>query len=223
MIQRPYSKKYAPVSSFFLALLAALTVNGADPPVVREATPEAIRTFFKAKKMRVLTFAGYSGAGYENNAVMLRQATQVLSRFDPKKTIVNIGATPDGIGAVYELAKQKSFLTTGIVSTQAKENKVPLSPFADVVFYVKDASWGGFLPGTKQLSPTSLAMIENSDVIVAIGGGEVAKDELSAAKRTRKRVEFYPADFNHRVASEKAQKKGQPVPTNFRGAASTLF
>ena len=37
---------------------------------------------------------------------MLAGAERVLSEFDPGRTIVNIGATPDGIGAVYELAKR---------------------------------------------------------------------------------------------------------------------
>ena len=95
---------------------------------------------------------------------------------------------PQGIGAVYDLAKRQGFLTSGIVSTQAKESKAALSPQVDIVFYVKDDTWGGLLPGTERLSSTSTAMVENSDVIVAIGGGEVARDELIAAKRLGKRL-----------------------------------
>ena len=53
---------------------------------------------------------------------MLRKAGRILDEFDPSKTIVNIGATPEGIGAVYELAKRRGFVTTGIISTQAKKN-----------------------------------------------------------------------------------------------------
>jgi len=94
---------------------------------IRENTPEEIRAFFTGKGLTVLTFLGYSGAEYENKAMMLEQATQILSKFGPKKTIVNIGATPEGIGAVYEVAKRKGFLTTGIVSTQAKERSATLS------------------------------------------------------------------------------------------------
>jgi hypothetical protein len=124
---------------------------------------------------------------------------------------------------VYETAKRKGFLTAGIVSTQAKENDVKLSPCVDIVFYVRDATWGGFAPGTEQLSPTSTAMVENSDVIVAIGGGEVSRDELIAAKRLGKKVQFIPADMNHGIARERARKRGQPVPTDFRGAAGVVF
>jgi hypothetical protein len=173
--------------------------------------------------MTVLTFLGYSGAGYEDEGAMLRQATRMLDQFDPKTTIVNVGATAEGIGAVYKVAKQKGFITSGIVSTQARENSVPLSPCVDVVLFVKDATWGGVLPGTGQLSATSTAMVEASDVLVAIGGGEAARDELIAAKRWGKPVEFIPADMNHQIARDKARKKGQPPPTDFRGAASSSF
>ena len=172
--------------------------------IVKEATPEEIQAYFKEKQMTVLTFLGYSGAEYENKAGMLAQAAKILAQFDPKSTIVNLGATPQGIGAVYDLAKRQGFLTSGIVSTQAKESKAALSPHVDIVFYVKDDTWGGFLPGTRRLSPTSRAMVENSDVIVAIGGGEVARDELLAARQLGKRLTFIPADLNHRLAREKA-------------------
>jgi hypothetical protein len=207
-----------------LVLLFAHIAQGCDQPsTVSEATPEEIRSFFKDREMKVLTFLGYSAAEYENKAAMLEQATRILDDFDPRVTIVNIGATPDGIGAVYETAKRKGFVTTGIVSTQAKENNVKLSPCVDVVFYVRDATWGGFTPGTEQLSPTSTAMVENSDVIVAIGGGEVSRDELIAAKRLCKKVQFIPADLNHEIARERARKRGQPAPTDFRGAAGIVF
>lgn len=203
-----------------LTLCFAQTALGCEPPsTIREAAPEEIRAFFNGKGRQVLTFLGYSGAEYENKELMIEQATRLLEQFDPKKTIVNIGATPEGIGAVYEVAKRQGFTTSGIVSTQAKTSNVTLSPCVDIVFYVSDATWGGFLPGTETLSPTSTAMVENSDVVIAIGGGEVARDELTAAQRTGKRVQFIPADMNHRIAREKAQKKGQPAPTDFRGAA----
>jgi hypothetical protein len=193
------------------------------PSTIREVGPEEVRTFFKSTKMQVLTFLGYSGAEYENKALMLEEATRILEQSDPKKTIVNIGATAVGIGAVYEVAKRKGFRTSGLVSILAKENNVPLSPCVDTVFYVKDSTWGGFLSEAEVLSPTSTAMVENSDVVIAIGGGEVARDEFITAKRADKRVQFIPADMNHQIAREKALKKGDPVPTDFRGAVATVF
>lgn len=209
-----------------LAALCLATCNVAafgQTPMVRTATNAEIRTFFQSTGKEVLTFVGYSGAGYEDQAAMLAAAERVLNEFDPGGTIVNIGATPDGIGAVYELAKRQGFVTTGIVSTQAKQYGVALSPYVDHVFYVEDATWGGYLQGAEQLSPTSEAMIENSNTVIGIGGGGVARDELLAAKRSGKKVRFLPADMNHQKAREAAQRKGLPPPTDFRGAAHAAF
>ena len=190
---------------------------------VKNAGQQDIRAFFKGTGKTVLTFIGYSGAGYEDENSLRKHAEAVLGEFSPAKTIVNIGATPDGIGAIYEIAKRKGFVTTGIVSSQAKEYNVALSPHVDHVFYVTDATWGGFLTGTKQLSPTSKAMVENSDIVVGVGGGEVARDELIEAKRLGKKVRFIPADMNHQKARDSARKKKQPEPVDFRGAADAAF
>jgi len=217
-----------PLGAFLLAaaLLPFVSHEGSaceGPKAVREATPKEVRAYFQGKGMKVLTFFGFSGAGYEDGEAVLAQAAQVLARYDPKVTLVNIGGTADGIGAVYRTAKRMGFSTTGIVSTQAKKEKVELSPCVDTVFYVKDATWGGLLPGTKKLSPTSSAVVANSDVMVAFGGGEIARDELSAGRAAGKAVEFHPADMNHQAALDKAKKKGLPPPTDFRGAAATIF
>ena len=191
----------------------------AAPQQVTEATPQQVIEFFAAQRWRVVTFFGYSGAEYERPAAMLQRAGRVLDRLDPKLAVVNIGATAQGIGAVYELAKRRGFMTTGIVSSQAKEQGVALSPCVDHVFYVQDTAWGGYLPGTTTLTPTSEAMVGVSHMLVAIGGGEVVRDELLAAGRLGKRASFTPADMNHRLALDKAASKGQPAPTDFRGAA----
>ena len=161
--------------SWALFLLGSSNIAYAcEPPTMTEATIDEIRTYFKQQHKTVLTLLGYSGADYEDKAALLAHATEILDRADPKSTIVNIGATSDGIGVVYELAKKKGFATSGIVSTQARESKASISPCVDVVFFVKDASWGGFIEGTERLSPTSTAMVEVSDRLVAIGGGDVA-------------------------------------------------
>jgi hypothetical protein len=196
------------------------------PPVIRpESQPGAVRAWFEGRKLKVLTFLGYSGAGYENEKAMLDHAGRILDEFSPATTLVNIGATPDGIGAVYALARRKGFPTSGIVSTQARDTGANLSPCVDVVFFVEDATWGGFVDG-KRLSPTSQAIIDVSDHVRAIGGGEVARDELIAARtsgKARRDVRFIPAAMNHAIAIERAKKRGQPVPTDFSGAAATAM
>jgi hypothetical protein len=214
------------LSSPLLVLFCAVGLGAiahAQETTARQATPEEAMAFFRQQNKKVLTFVGYSEAAYQDRAAMLLQAERILAGFDPAKTIVNIGGTPDGIGAVYEVAKRRGFTTTGIVSSQAKRHEVPLSSHVDRVFYIEDESWGGFLEGSERLSPTSQAMLAASDVIVGIGGGEVARDEMVAAKRAGKEVRFIPADMNHEKARETARKKGVAAPTDFRGAADPVF
>jgi hypothetical protein len=89
----------------------------------------------------------------------------------------------------------------------------------DYAFYVEDQTWGGLVPGTDRLAPTSAAIVDISTALVAIGGGDVTRDELLAARKAGKPVTFVPADMNHRIARERARKRGEADPTDFRGAA----
>ena len=172
---------------------------------------------------RVLSFFGYSGTGYEDERAMLTAAGAILARFDPRDTIVNSGASAEGIGAVYRLAKSLGFTTTGIVSARAIGKGTAIAPEVDRVAYVADQTWGGFVPGTDRLSPVSQAMVDASDLLVAIGGGDIARDELIAARRAGKPVEFVPADMNHAVARDQAARKGEPEPMAFRGEVHEAF
>lgn len=187
------------------------------------SSPDEVKRFFDQRGKIVLTFVGYSDAGYEDFDRMLDEARSVLSVHSPKKTIVNIGATSSGIGAVYDLAKKMGFETTGIVSTEAKKVQAEISPQVDKVFYVTDDAWGGFQENTQVLTPTSQAMVQCSDILIGIGGGAVARDEMIAAQREGKTVKYIPADMNHKTALDKARKKGLPPPTDFKGAAFEVF
>ena len=202
-----------------LLCVALLPPCGGQPVLHHGGAADAV-AFKRAQQKEVLTFLGYSGAGYEDVTAMLRHAADVLDAADPARTIVNIGATIDGVGAVYELAKNKGFTTIGIVSTQARDTKTPLSPCVDHVFFVKDPAWGGYVDGTETLSPTSAALVEITDRIVAIGGGDVARAELLAARRMGKPWRFIAADMNHAIAIEKARQRGLPPPTDFSGAVA---
>ena len=194
--------------------------NACDGPrEVRDATLASIKAFIHTKQMAVLTFGGYSGAQYEAPEALLEHASHVLDRHDSARTLINIGATAEGIGAVYEIAKKKGFTTMGIVSTLAREERVALSKCVDYVFFVKDRTWGGQVPGTNHLSPTSAAIVESGTSFVAIGGGDVTRDEMLAARQAGRPVTFIPADMNHEIAREKARKRGEAEPTDFRGSA----
>lgn len=223
-------KKHRGRSMALLALavcwLSATTsaASGCDAEVVvHEGGVDSIRAFIAERQAAVLTFAGYSGSQYEDPEGMLRHASRILDGKDPAATLINIGATAVGIGAVYEVAKRRGFTTMGIVSALARDENATLSPCVDHVFFVEDSTWGGRLPGTDRLSPTSQAIVDNSTSLVAIGGGDVAGDELRAARRAGKPVTFIPADMNHEIARAKACKKGRPAPTDFRGSAHRVL
>ena len=201
-------------------LQAPIAWSACSQPVrAQEASSASITSFVKQRGMRVLTFAGYSGAGYEDPESMRLHAARILRATSPHSVIVNVGGTAEGIGEVYELAKSQGFLTMGIVSTLARDERVPLSKCVDFVFFVRDSSWGGLDPTSNRLSPTSSAILENSSSFVAIGGGDIARDELMAAKRLGKPVTFIPADMNHQAARDKAAKRNEHMPKNFRGSA----
>lgn len=81
-------------------LLAGAALACEPPSQIEEASPATVSTAVKSGGRTVLTFVGYSVAGYEDRVAMLAVAERVPDEFDPAKTIVSIGATADGIGAV---------------------------------------------------------------------------------------------------------------------------
>lgn len=185
-------------------------------------TPAETRAFFISLGKKVVTFFGYS-ADYQNENAMLKTAKDALSLYSPSNVLINIGATSGGIGAVYPLAKEMGFITTGIVSSMAMEELKTISNAVDHICFVGDTQWGGKLPDSKELSPTSKAMVSCSDVLIAIGGGEVTRDELMAGKELGKTVHFYPAEISHQYLIQQARKRHQPAPKSFWGAAHEVF
>lgn len=180
------------------------------------------QVFLKSLGKTVITFVGYS-ADYENEAAMLATAKNVLSEYSPDTFLINIGGTSGGVGALYPLAKEFGFATTGIVSSLAAEYMDDISNSVDYVCFVLDNQWGGKLPDLNELSPTSQAMVLCSDIIIGIGGGKIARDELVFGREQGKPIRFYPAEINHKVMKRDAQKMGLPIPESFWGAAHETF
>jgi len=185
-------------------------------------TPEQAHAFFAFQRKTVLTFFGFS-SGYEDDTAMLRKVREILSCYPSETTLVNIGATAGGIGAAYPLAKSLGFTTTGIVSTLALDNAEQISEAVDHICFISDNQWGGKLPDSNYLSPTSRAMVTCSDILIGIGGGEVSRDELLAGKEQGKPVHFYPAEVEHKWAIKNAEKAGLPKPESFWGEAHEIF
>ncbi len=188
-------------------------------------TVEEVKEHFANRGKTVLSFAGYSGLGYQDqDALKDIVINRYLKTLDKDKTIINIGATPDGVGAAYEWAVQEGFETTGIVSSQALEYGVEVSPFCkDGTFFLQDDSWGGYAEGGEQLSPTSEAMVSVSNIMVAIGGGEITLDEMREMQKRGKTVIYHSSEMNHEKARAKAEKNGDPAPESFLGPLEGNF
>jgi hypothetical protein len=200
-----------------------LQMRGKNHIVGWDMTPEEVIAFFRRQGKTVLTFYGYSGMGYEDEEAMLQSARKVLSGYSPETTLINIGVTRVGIGAIYPLAKSLGFETTGIVTTMALDDPGGISEAVDHVCFVKDNQWGGKIPGSDELSPTSKAMVDCSDILVGIGGGGISEDEILAGKAQGKPVYFYPAEMNHEAAIHRAKYLGLPPPESFWGSDEGLF
>lgn len=192
----------------------------------------------RAQAKHVYTFFGYSGAGYDDPDAMLALARKELEKIPSEERgdwVVNIGATADGIGAVYGLAQELGFKTSGVVSSLGKKYMSPDSTLAvDYIFIVEDPTWGGYPSGVKEgsfddLSPTSKAMVAVSDRLLGIGGGDVTGAELQAAFKLGKGAKFIEAESSRAVALKKWKKKaadqqakGEAVPaepSDFSSAA----
>jgi hypothetical protein len=199
-----------------------LESSGKDKVIGWEMTPSEALAFFKSQRKTVLTFFGYS-VDYENERDMLKIAEDVLAKQSPETSLINIGATYGGAGAIYLTAKAMGFTTTGIVSSLAIQYLDDISNDVDHVCFIKDSQWGGKLPNSNNLSPTSHAMVACSDILVGIGGGEISRDEMIAGREQGKPVYFYPSEISHEYWIQRAQKMNLPAPDSFFGAAHEVF
>ncbi|HEV8553341.1 MAG TPA: hypothetical protein VGR65_08165 [Casimicrobiaceae bacterium] len=190
--------------------------------IVRPANAEAAITRIRKAGRSVVTFLGFSGAGYEDALAVDRVIAKVLGDLIPTSALICAGATPEGIGAVYPLAKKRGFTTIGIVSALAEKEGATFSQDVDTVFVIADDTWGG-LDADGKLSQTSSAMVGAADEMIAIGGGEIARDEIAAAMAMGKKVRYIVADMNHAAAIRKAKEMRQPEPDDFRGAVHVYF
>jgi hypothetical protein len=196
--------------------------NQEQPRIVRVADPNAARDAIRGTGRRIVTFVGFSSGGYEDPERVTSLLADIIGGLDSAAVIICSGATADGIGAVYPIAKARGFETIGIVSAVAETEHTHFSDAVDTILVVEDKDWGG-LKNDGSLSPTSAAMVGASDEIVAIGGGAIARDEIEAARAAGKPVRYLAADMNHSAAIEKARRRGEPAPKDFKGPVHEIF
>jgi len=194
----------------------------ASARIVHVTDPNQAVDAIRSKGHRIVTFMGFSGGGYEDPERVSDLLRGFLAGLDPRSVTVCSGATADGIGAVYPIAKTLGFATIGIVSSLAESEHARLSDTVNKIYVIGDKNWGG-LRNDGTLSPTSVAMVDASDEIIAIGGGDIACDEIKAAIAAKKPVRFAAAEMNHAAAIEKARRKGETPPEEFQGPVYRLF
>ena len=199
-----------------------LELGGKREIIGEGMTPNETRVFFASLGKRILCFFGYS-EDYQNPKAMHNIAKDVLAQYSPETSLVNAGATRGGIGGVYPIARAMGFLTTGIVSSLVIDYIDEISNAVDYVCIVSDTVWGGKLPNSNFLSPTSQAMVACSDVLIGIGGGEISRDEMVDGREQGKPVYFYPAEISHERMISRARRMGLPEPESFWGAAHEVF
>ncbi len=196
---------------------------------VRRATPpEEILRFFRSRAKRVISFAGSGELGYQEEEVVERVAGEVLAEWSPKQALVNSGTLlraggEDGIARIYAVARASGFETAGVHPSVALDfaGTHTVSPHEEHVFFVEDASWGGFVDG-RRLSPTLRTLLDVSDELVVVGGGKHAADELTAFLRQGKKVRYFAAEMNHRATWEWCAGAGAEI-RDLRGEAHRVW
>jgi hypothetical protein len=193
--------------------------EGENAPYATEPLPpsEIIKQIKKLDK-RIITLFGFSYLGYENPNAVMADIANLLQGFDPETDAINIGATQEGIGRAYEIAKKLGFTTLGIVSTLALSYSGRFSDAVDRIYIVNDERWGGYDPRTGELAGTTRAFLEVSDEIHAFGGGDNTTVALEEARKRGTVVTYTPAEMNHAIA-EKDTAHSQHVAGRYGGSA----
>jgi hypothetical protein len=200
-------------------------VQGRDPRDWPVSDASSIRRFFEGLRAHVVCFSGYGELGYQQDGVVKEVAAGVLADWAPRDLIVLTGTLlrtggQDGIAAVYEFARERGIRTAGIHPSAAQRfwETHRVSPWCDDVFFVEDGSWGGYLEGGSQPSPTLRVHLSVADELVVIGGGKHAADELKAFVEHGRRVRYFAAQMHHLTTQEWARGAGAEI-RDLRGAA----
>ena len=204
-------------------------LQGRDPRQWRSERATVIRRFFGALGKRVIYFGGYGELGYEETGLVQTIAAQVLRAWPPASVVVHSGTLlraggQNGIADVYVVARALGIKSTGIHPSVALDfaDTHRVSPYCDHAFFVEDRTWGGFLAGAEQPSPTLQLHLAVSHELIMIGGGKHAADELKAFVGSGKRVRFFPAEMNHATARQWAARAGVELQ-DLRGAAHQFW
>jgi hypothetical protein len=169
---------------------------------------------------KTLVFGGFSGLGYAEptkleEAVKERIQTEI-TKYGVENVAVVAGATSDGIGSIYKIAKDLGVTTYGIVSDAGKEYGSDAS--CDKTFFVPDPgnTWQVL---SKSGESYMVDVAKNNGVLVYYGGGDVAVAEIKEAKEKGIKIE---TDVSYEPNPVQVEKKKAKNP-NFDATPLKTF
>jgi len=171
--------------------------------IISENVVEHFQETIPEKK--VITFLGYSSAGYEEPETVDRYITETLSHEcpTPHDCEVLLGST-DGILRAAKIAHSKGIDVTIITSEDGK-NQLGNLPRSDQSVVTRlysidshDVGWKIDEEGNKEISAIAHALIKSSDKIYMIGGGKIGIAEMEYAASKEKDLTYFPAKYNAR-------------------------
>jgi hypothetical protein len=133
---------------------------------------------------KTLVFGGFSGLGYSDIEKLEEEARlkieQEIEIHGKDNVAVVCGATSDGIGAIYKIAKDYNLPTYGIVSEAAKE--YGSDSFCDKTFFVPDPknTWQVLSENGESYM---VDIAKKNGVLIYFGGGDVAVSEIKEANQ----------------------------------------
>lgn len=159
---------------------------------------------------RVIVFGGFSGLGYENidelKSTIKNRIEKDIEKYGKDNIAVVAGATGDGIGVCYEIAKSLNIATYGIVSEAGKEWGA--DKYCDKTFFVPDPN-GTWQVLNEKGSSYMVDIANNNGSLVYYGGGEVAVSEIKEAKQRGIETEINTS-FNPNPIQVKKKKDKNP-------------
>lgn len=184
------------------------------------------------KNRHVIVFSGFSALGYKDihhlKESLHSELEKAISKYGAHALCVVAGATDEGIGVVYNLAKKMGIETLGIVSEQAIGF---VSSNCDKVVYIADptGSWK-VLDETGNSYMVYVATrndkISRTGEFIAFGGGEVTLSELNEARSigvTYKVYPYFEPDPEKAIRKLKTNPKIDLTPVKkFYGSKNTV-
>jgi len=217
----PNKAECKPVYVLAEALVPADRLKG--PEAEKEIGQAVVNHFRKSlPNKKVISFLGYSAAGYEEPQIVDRYISKVLAHEcpNPKTCEVLLGST-DGIFRAARVSQSRGIDVTVITSEdgikQLENRSAQDQDLVNTVYRI-DSQFVGWVideEGNKEISAIAHALILSSDMIHMIGGGHIGIAETEYSILMGKDFTFFPAKFNIETMSKLIEKrKNTTKPAN---------